>query len=220
MADLDVTMGPKEDLAPPTSDDKRIIDNIKNTKAPEPEAEFKEEKVFKNKEEEGEDGLEVKPIIKDEVVFGDEDEPPSPPVKKKKQATEKQRAHLKKAREKALATRQAKAKLRKQGEAEKKAERQKKREEKEQLELEKEEKEYKSSKIESVPTKSSLRSLTEEQILVLQENAIANYETKRKKAKEEKKKVQAKVDQDKKIYESINKAVNPDPDDVWQSCFQ
>ena len=34
------------------------------------------------------------------------------------------------------------------------------------------------------------------------------------------KKEQLKVAQEKKTYDMINKAVNPDPEDVWSSCFQ
>ena len=64
-----------------------------------------------------------------------------------------------------------------------------------------------------------MRHLSEEQIIDLQEKAISNYEVKRKKAKEIKKKEQAKVAQEKKVYETINKAINPDPDDVWGVCF-
>ena len=248
MADLDVSMDERVELPPPTSDDKRVVDGLKH--APPPPALIQDEEVF-----EDEPDLEMKPVIKDEIIFGltegdegAEDEPSAcetaePKPKKKKPPSEKQRAHLKKAREKALATRRANASKKKAEAEEKRIARQKKREEKDKAMIEQEEEDYLASKEvhatgshssqrhdkvkpkvtfgkESLPTKSSLRSLTDEQILDLQEQAISNYEVKRKAAKVVKKKEQGKVAQEKKVYESITKAVGADPDDVWNVCFQ
>ena len=162
MADLDITMGnevAEVEAPPPTDDDKRAIDNLKHRPA------IKEvvEPVVDEPE------LEVKPVIKDEVIFGSEeaeDEPPSPIKKQKKPPSEKQRAHLKRAREKALATRRANSAGRKAVEEEKKLARQKKREERDKLMLDKEEKEHKKANDipESVPPPKflPLQSLSQE----------------------------------------------------------
>ena len=139
MTDLDVTMPtqPSEEQTAPTNNDKRMIDNLKFTSEPQ-----LKEVIEEVKEVFDESTLEVKPVISDKVVFGDEEEIPSPPPTKKQVASEKQREHLKKAREKALATRRANSAGRKKLEEEKKALRQQKREEKEKALIEKEEKQH------------------------------------------------------------------------------
>ena len=217
MTDLDVTMPtqPSEDQTAPTNNDKRMIDNLKFTSEP-----IKEEvkEVFDEPE------LEVKPVISDKVVFGDEEEIPSPKSTKKQIASDKQREHLKKAREKALATRRANSAGRKKLEEEKKALRQQKREEKEKALIEKEEKQHqlKQSKPEpkvEVKPHSYMNEFTPEQIMELQTKAIENYETKRKASKKLKKEEIAKENADKKIYESISKAVGP-VSDPWADCFR
>jgi hypothetical protein len=244
--DLNVTMGDNIEPPAPTEQDKASIDNIRNqlkmdvddidSDGDEP---IKE--VIKEVKEEPivEEDIEVKPIVKDEVIFNGGTEPlkekekeeeeeleVKPIIKEKKikkPVTSKQAAHLKKAREKALATRQAKAKVRNEEKEAKALERKKKRELKEQQLIEKEDVEHE-MKIQAqkakTATPSSMRSLSEAQILDLQEKAISNYEVKRKAAKEVKKKKQHEEAQQAKIYQSINKAVNPDPDDVWAQCFQ
>lgn len=218
-------MGPPQELSAPSEDDKRLIDSIKN--APE---QVEEDVV--EVEEPSEDiveELELKQVVDEKVIFSDEvtEDPPSPPSKKKKPPSDKQRAHLKKAREKALATRRAKAAARKEQEDIKKAEREKKRLERQAKQIEKEESEFaKQKKIqESVPppssqVPSSMRHLSEEDIIKLQQSAIENYEVTRKARKQKKKEAEAKANHDKKVYQSIAKAVNPNPDDVWASCFQ
>ena len=228
MTDLNVSMTPTEELSAPTDDDKRLIDGIKN--APNVASEATEEVV--EVEEPATDDiaeeLELKQVVDEKVIFSDEvtEDPPSPPSKKKKPPSEKQRAHLKKAREKALATRRAKAAERKKVEEEKRAEREKKRLEREQKQIKKEESDFeKQKKIqESVPppskVPSSMRQLSEQDIIKLQQSAIENYEVTRKARKQKKKEAEAKANHDKKVYQSISKAVNSNPDDVWSVCFQ
>jgi hypothetical protein len=226
MTDLNVSMAPNDELSAPTDDDKRLIDNIKNTPS---EAAVDEEVV---EVEEPADNiaeeLELKQVVDEKVIFSDEvtEDPPSPPSKKKKPPSDKQRAHLKKAREKALATRRAKAAERKKVEDAKKAEREKKRLEREQKQIEKEESDFmKQKKIqESVPppskVPSSMKQLSEQDIMKLQQMAIEDYEIKRKARKQKKKEAEAKANHDKKVYQSISKAVNSNPNDVWSVCFQ
>jgi len=103
--------------------------------------------------------------------------------------------------------------------------------------IEKEQKEYEFNKqleaqqskpvspAKSIPQKSSnlpssMRNLSDEDIILLQQQAIENYEVKRKARKQKKKQDEAKAQQEKKVYESITKAVQPDPNDVWAVCFQ
>lgn len=234
MTDLDVTMPtqPSEEQTTgsllsganqtaPTNNDKRMIDNLKFSSVPQ-----LKEVIEEVKEVFDEPTLEVKPVISDKVVFGDEEEIPSPPPTKKQVASEKQREHLKKAREKALATRRANSAGRKAAEEEKKAERQRKREEKEKALIQKEEQDHqlKQSKPKQdvkveVQPHSYMNQLSEEQIMELQTKAIENYEVKRKKAKQVKKEEIAKENADKKIYESISKAVGP-VSDPWADCFR
>jgi hypothetical protein len=232
MTDLDITIGTKEELPPPSDDDKRLVDNIKNL----PPTPVEEHEPADDLEEGGmtfepskeEDGLEPKEVIDQKKIFKQDEEeepiaeaePPPPKVKKIKQATEKQREHLKKAREKALATRRKNAAARKILADEKKAERDAKRKEKELKIISKEDREYKQKQKQKDIPQNIGKSFTEEQIIDLQQKAIENYEVKRKARKEVKKKEQQKVAQDKKTYDMINNAINPDPEDVWASCFQ
>jgi hypothetical protein len=230
MTDLDITMNVKEELPPPSDDDKRLVDSIKNLPATpveehEPADDLPEGGMTFDVSAVDEDGDELQPkeVVDDKTIFkqNDDEEPVEdlpPKVKKIKQATEKQREHLKKAREKALATRRKNAVARKLVEDQKKAERAEKRKEKELKTISKEDREYK-QKQKQIPESIS-NSFTEEEIIDLQQKAIENYEVTRKARKVVKKKEQLKVAQDKKTYDMINKAVNPDPDDVWASCFQ
>tara|TARA_R110001592_G_scaffold59567_3_gene180721 strand:+ start:1806 stop:2498 length:693 start_codon:yes stop_codon:yes gene_type:complete len=230
MTDLDVTMPTEQsqEHIAPTNNDKRMIDNFQYSK---PLNDDFEEEVKEVKEE---PELEVKPVISDKVVFGSEaeEEIPSPKPTKKQVASDKQREHLKKAREKALATRRANSAGRKKLEEEKKALRQQKREEKEKALIEKEEQEHQLNqskpdvkpdakpepKVEVKPH-SYMNEFSQEQIMELQQQAIENYEVKRKKAKQVKKEAQQKENADKKIYESISKAVGP-VSDPWADCFR
>ncbi len=226
MTDLNVSMGPPEELSAPTDDDKRLIDSIKNAPPEAPEEVIEVEEPASDIAEE----LELKQVVDEKVIFSEEvtEDPPSPPSKKKKPPSDKQRAHLKKAREKALATRRAKAADRKKVEEAKKAEREKKRLEREEKQIKKEESQFQKQKKlqESVPTPTptttsvpnSMRQLSEQDIIKLQQAAIENYEVTRKARKQKKKEAEQKANHDKKVYQSIAKAVNPD--DVWASCFQ
>ena len=223
MTDLNVSIAPNEELSAPTDDDKRLIDAIKNG-LPEQDEVIEVEEPDDTISEE----LELKQIVDEKVIFSDEitEDPPSPPSKKKKAPSDKQRAHLKKAREKALATRRAKAADRKKAEEAKKAERDKKRLEREQKQIQKEESDFmKQKKLqEAVPAPtqvpSSMKQLSEQDIMKLQQMAIEDYEIKRKARKQKKKEAEAKANHDKKVYQSISKAVNSNPDDVWSVCFQ
>ena len=174
MTDLDVTMPSpaNETLTQPTPDDKRLIDNLKFSQPlPSGKQEPLKEVITEVKEEVDIPELEVKPVIDDKVVFANKDEdedeplPPSPPSKK---VSVKQRDHLKKAREKALETRRAKAKERKALEEEKKVERQRKREEKDKAIIEKEDKEHKKTEV-SVKPHSYMNEFTPEQLIELQQ---------------------------------------------------
>jgi hypothetical protein len=225
MTDLDITMGVKEELSAPSDDDKRLVDSIKNLP---PAIEEEEEDEVAELDDGTEDtegvGLEPKEVIDEKQIFKqDKDEDPEVEqplkVKKIKQTTEKQREHLKKAREKALATRRKNATARKLIADQKKAERDEKREEKLLKQISKEDREFKQKKVAFEAESSIGQSFTEEQIIDLQQKAIENYEVKRKARKEVKKKEQQKVAQDKKTYDVINKAINPDPD-PWAACFQ
>jgi hypothetical protein len=223
MTDLDVTMGERVELSAPSGDDKRLVDSIKHAPSVEEEA------ADDLPEGEDDDDLQVKEVIDDKKIFkqGEEEEvvEEQPPPKPKKQATTKQREHLKKAREKALETRKKNAVARKVLADEKKAERDEKRKEKELKIISKEDREFKQKKAQpplASPTPVAVgKSFTEEEIMSLQQKAIETYETKRKARKEVKKKEQHKIAQDKKTYEVINNAINPDPNDlVWGQCFQ
>jgi hypothetical protein len=159
--------------------------------------------VDEEPEEEEEDVLvtpEIKPVIEDEYIFKDVEPKP------KKPRSKKQLDHLSKIREKALATRRAnKAKREAEQEPKKK-------------------KEVSFVKEEPKEEKSSLRYLTEEQIVDLQERAVENYDTKRKARKVAKQKKAKEDTHSAKTYEAVAKAIhqptNPDPDDVWALCFQ
>ena len=204
MTDLDVTMPTEQsqEHIAPTNNDKRMIDNFQYSKPLQSSSDDFEEEVKEVKEE---PELEVKPVISE------------------------------KAREKALATRRANSAGRKKLEEEKKALRQQKREEKEKALIEKEEQEHQlnqskpqvsfakpdvkpEAKVEVKPH-SYMNEFSQEQIMELQQQAIENYEVKRKKAKQVKKEAQQKENADKKIYESISKAVGP-VSDPWADCFR
>ena len=133
----------------------------------------------------------VKPIIEDEEIFKD------PPVKKKRKATAKQLEHLKKAREKAQANKLARKKEKQAQavipEAVKKA---------------------------RPEAKHTLLNLSPEELEALTERAIAGYDTKRKAEKAEKRKQQAEDKKQQALHTTISRALKqPDPDDMWASCF-
>ena len=158
--------------------------------------------------------------IDDKVIFGTDESEPEPVIKKVR--SEKQREHLKKAREKALATRQAKAKVKKEEAEAKRLERESKREEAHKLKLLREDKEFETKKKiqESVPPPKQNKSFTEEDIMLIQQKAIDTYEKKRKAEKKIRKEEESKVKQEAMIHQKVARAVQRDPnDDIWGSCF-
>ena len=166
-----------------------------------------------------EDTIKVDPID-DKVIFGTDESEPEPVIKKVR--SEKQREHLKKAREKALATRQAKSKVKKEEAEAKRLERESKREEAHKLKLLREDKEFETKKKiqESVPPPKQNKSFTEEDIMLIQQKAIDTYETKRKAEKKIRKEEESKVKQEAMIHQKVARAVQRDPnDDIWGSCF-
>jgi len=169
--------------------------------------------------EQEEDTIKVDPID-DKVIFGTDESEPEPVIKKVR--SEKQREHLKKAREKALATRQAKAKVKKEEAEAKRLERESKREEAHKLKLLREDKEFETKKKiqESVPPPKQNKSFTEEDIMLIQQKAIDTYEKKRKAEKKIRKEEESKVKQEAMIHQKVARAVQRDPnDDIWGSCF-
>jgi hypothetical protein len=64
-------------------------------------------------------------------------------------------------------------------------------------------------------------SITKEELLELQQEAIDKYEVKRKKRKEQKQKEQEQKQKDAKAYEQVSRAIHrPPTEDVWGQCFQ
>ena len=140
-----------EDQKGPTMEDKSMIDSLgsKPIVAVGAQQEAAHNDDFEVKEEiespitKEEDSIKVDPID-DKVIFGTDESEPEPVIKKVR--SEKQREHLKKAREKALATRQAKAKVKKEEAEVKRLERETKREEAHKLKLLREDKEFETKK--------------------------------------------------------------------------
>tara|TARA_Y100001938_G_scaffold150203_1_gene240067 strand:- start:2205 stop:2933 length:729 start_codon:yes stop_codon:yes gene_type:complete len=64
-------------------------------------------------------------------------------------------------------------------------------------------------------------SITREELLELQQEAIDKYEVKRKKRKEAKQKEQTQKQKDAKAFEQVSRAIHrPPTEDVWGQCFQ
>ena len=203
----------------PTMEDKSMIDSLGSKPLQmvihEEEIEEKLESPIMKEE----DTIKVDPID-DKVIFGTDESEPEPVIKKVR--SEKQREHLKKAREKALATRQAKAKVKKEEAEAKRLERESKREEAHKLKLLREDKEFETKKKiqESVPPPKQNKSFTEEDIMLIQQKAIDTYETKRKAEKKIRKEEESKVKQEAMIHQKVARAVQQDPNDlIWGSCF-
>jgi hypothetical protein len=148
------------------------------------------------------DALRVKPVIDDQDIFKD-----APPKRPKKTASKKQLEHLKKAREKALATRRAKIKERDM--AQKKVEFNEVLEHTDDRPKEKKE--------------SLLLHLTRAELLEIQQQAIEGYDTKRKSRKQKKRAEQNEVRKANLVNQSVRKAYGmapaPDPDAMWADCF-
>ena len=142
--------------------------------------------------------MKVKPVLEDESVFKDV-------VKKPRVKSQKQLDHLAKAREKALAVRQAKAKEKKQVKFAEQA-----------TVDDPRPKEQKESVILHM-------SVAEFQKLQRQSNldAVESYDTKRKAQKQAKREAKEEYTKANKVNQQINKALGVvDPDDMWSVCFQ
>ena len=140
--------------------------------------------------------MKVKAVLEDEAVFKD--------VKPRKKS-QKQLDHLAKAREKALAVRQANAQAKKKVQFATQA-----------TVDDPRPKEKKESVILHM-------SVSEFQRLQKQSNldAVESYDTKRKAQKKAKRDAQEEYTKANRINHQINKALGvPDPDDVWAVCFQ
>jgi hypothetical protein len=212
--EMDVVMPPAEEDEPhhePSTNDKLqdAMEEMRQDKKIEEEIQEMEEAEINAPEiEEEEPPLPiVKPIVPDEAIFKD------PPVRKKGQRrgpmTEKQKAHLAKARAKGLEVRRAKKKIKDEERA--KLQEAKQVQETKKVSFEK--------KIQNYPT---LNHMSEEQIIKLQEEAIGNYEKRRKAEKKIKREEQAKEAQEKKAFNVISRAVNAsDPmEDFFGQCFE
>jgi hypothetical protein len=137
----------------------------------------------------------VKPIIEDDQIFKD-----APPKKPKRKASEKQLAHLAKAREKANAKRKGET-----------AERNARKKEKEVQEA---------VKVVKSPEAPKGLFLTKDEIFNLQHEAIEAHETKRKARKQVKKKEQEEIQKVNRVNQVVRRAIGqPDPDDIFASCF-
>jgi len=142
--------------------------------------------------------MKVKPVLEDESVFKDV-------VKKPRVKSQKQLDHLAKAREKALAVRQAKAKEKKQVKFAEQA-----------TVDDPRPKEQKESVILHM-------SVAEFQKLQRQSNldAVESYDTKRKAQKQAKREAKEEYTKANRVNQQINKALGvADPDDMWSVCFQ
>tara|TARA_R110002126_G_scaffold247666_1_gene390458 strand:+ start:32 stop:709 length:678 start_codon:yes stop_codon:yes gene_type:complete len=224
---MDLNIVKNEDISvetKPTMEDKSMIDSLGSK----PLQMVIDESPPSPQTPQEEDTIKVDPID-DKVIFGlsgaEDESEPEPVIKKVR--SEKQREHLKKAREKALATRQAKAKVKKEEAEAKRLERESKREEAHKLKLLREDKEFETKKKiqESVPpavtaSQKQNKSFTEEDIMLIQQKAIDTYEKKRKAEKKIRKEEESKVNQEKMIHQKISRAIQQDPNDlIWGSCF-
>jgi hypothetical protein len=151
----------------------------------------------------GDDDLRIKPVIDDTDIFKD-----AKPKRKRKPPSEKQLAHLAKAREKATVVRKAKM------EAKKKA--------KKKVAFDDVlQKTDPRPRREGPAHESLLLHLTRQELLDLQQQAIEGYDTKRKAQKKVKREAEEEVKKANLVNRRIAKAVGqPDPDDVWAQCFQ
>ena len=221
---MDLNIVKKEDIIVaeeqkgPSLEDKSMIDSLGSKPLANVQMVIDESPTSPQTPQE-EDTIKVDPID-DKVIFGTDESEPEPVIKKVR--SEKQREHLKKAREKALATRQAKSKVKKEEAEAKRLERESKREEAHKLKLLREDKEFETKKKiqESVPPPKQNKSFTEEDIMLIQQKAIDTYETKRKAEKKIRKEEESKVKQEAMIHQKVARAVQRDPnDDIWGSCF-
>ena len=175
---------------------------------------------YQSPDEDAEDGanepeLIVKEIVPDDNVFLGAKEQAAPKKEKvkkpRKPPSEKQLAHLAKIRVKALEAKKAK-------QAPKKVIKMKVAEIQEDYEEVEEPKGV--NKVGKIEGNGGLVNLSQDDLRRLQYDAIHGYDTMRKQRKEEKKVRVAKEQQEKQVYATISKAVNPSADDAWGICFQ
>lgn len=157
--------------------------------------------------------MKIKEIVPDNEVFNDASGQ-APPKRKKREISEKQKAHLAKIRVKALEAKKAK-KAHQPVKSAKKVYEQK---------VEEDHYEYSASEddepVVKVPANSSLITLSQEQLKQLQFEAIYGYDSIRKARKEEKKKEQARKEHEHKTFQAVSRAINrPVDDDGWGVCF-
>ena len=157
--------------------------------------------------------MKIKEIVPDNEVFNDASGQ-APPKRKKREISEKQKAHLAKIRVKALEAKKAK-KAKEPVKSAKKVYEQK---------VEEDHYEYSASEddepVVKVPANSSLITLSQEQLKQLQFEAIYGYDSIRKARKEEKKKEQARKEHEQKTFQAVSRAINrPVDDDGWGVCF-
>ena len=157
--------------------------------------------------------MKIKEIVPDNEVFNDASGQ-APPKRKKREISEKQKAHLAKIRVKALEAKKAK-KAHQPVKSAKKVYEQK---------VEEDHYEYTTSEddepVVKVPANSSLITLSQEQLKQLQFEAIYGYDSIRKARKEEKKKEQARKEHEHKTFQAVSRAINrPVDDDGWGVCF-
>jgi hypothetical protein len=164
-------------------------------------------------------GMRIKEIVPDAEVFKDATDQ-APPKRKKREISEKQKAHLAKIRVKALEAKKAKANEKKANNVPVKSA---KKVYEQQIEDDYSDTESAEYDIDPpvVDKGSMLVSLTPQQLRQLQIEAIYGYDTIRKDRKAKKKEQQAKEQQEQRAYQAVSRAVNrPIDDDGWGVCFQ
>ena len=218
--EMDVVMPPAEEEI---NDEQPLSEPSTNDKLQAAMEEMREDKKFEHCAPEGAEEIDeddeiepieisvsvpiVKPIVPDETIF--KDPPPRKKGTRRGPMTQKQKEHLAKARAKGLEVRRAKKKIKDEERAK-------------ETEIKEEQKTKKvkfEAEIQQYPT---LNNLSEEQIIKLQEQAIGNYEKRRKAEKKIKREEQAKEAQEKKAFNVISRAVNAsDPmEDFFGQCFE
>jgi hypothetical protein len=143
--------------------------------------------------------LVIKPVVDDTEIFKDA---PVKKTRKRKPPSEKQLAHLAKARAKAQEMKKARDLL-KAGQTEKKAVK------------------AKDTRPQADEKESLVLHLSRDELKKYTEDAIEGYDTKRKARKAVKKQAQEEYAKANKVNRTIARAIGqPDPDDMWSVCFQ
>ena len=232
-----------EIVAPPPKLEPNIKEEIQDPDFPDPEEDKEVEETSNYDSEESEDEIIPEPkkrvVIPKKEIFKsvsvkENDAPQIQKVKQKRKSrgppSEKQLEALARARAKGAETRKKKAEeKRKIKELEKEVKRQEMEEKKKSLQSKlnkvtsvkkpvfKEEVEYNGG-VESEAKPPVNKKVVEDTIEKAVEKGIAEYEMKRKARKEEKKKRLEKEAYDKKVLNTVHKAI--DPDNYWSECFR